>query len=81
MIESAECAECAESVECAECAECAAERQFVGLAYSALFRALSAADASLIEEMFGQGLFFGRGCIPDRRNARIRIILGPRMHP
>ena len=45
------------------------------------FRALSAADASLIEEMFGQGLFFGRGCIPERRNARIRIIFELRMHP
>ena len=28
------------SAECAESAECAAERQFVGLAYSALFRVL-----------------------------------------
>ena len=40
----------------------------------------SAVDASLNEEMFGQGLFFGWGCIPDRRNVWIRIIFRLRMH-
>ena len=37
-------------------------------------------DASLIGEMFGQGLFLSRGCIPDWRNVRTRIIFRSRMH-
>ena len=36
-----------------------------------------AEDASLIGEMSGPGLFFGCGCIPERRNVRARIIFGP----